>query len=181
MVVKVHMLSMVASFGIIILGGTLAMKTNTHTELAFYKGNGTIYDKLIRWYTGNGDPAKFSHVEIVLSREGENALLFSSSPRDGGVRQAWRKMTPDNWECITVPIGMNEAVLQEFISLELKSKYDWFGIFGSQILARGWQSRHRWFCSEICARVLGLPRPQSYSPESLRKFVLWIKQLSEDG
>lgn len=142
-----------------------------HIELAFYRGEGRLFDRLIRLWTRS----RFSHCEIVLRREGGQALLFSASPRDGGVRKVWRVLDPSRWECVTVRgHGLDALSLATFIGKTVGAKYDWAGIFGSQLFAAGFQKQKRWFCSEICAEVLGLPEPQRYSPEALRKMVLFL-------
>lgn len=140
-------------------------------ELAFYRGSGRPFDACVRLWTRS----EFSHCEIVLRREGKQALLFSASPRDGGVRTVWRELAPERWECVKVRgYGMDALSLAILMRKTMGARYDWAGIFGSQIFATGIQARKRWFCSEICAKALGLPDPHRYSPESLRKMVLFL-------
>jgi hypothetical protein len=134
-------------------------------ELAFYRGSGTLYDKLIRWWTGS----QFSHVEIVLERREDSVTLFSSSPRDGGVRVKDCALDTAKWEFYVVP-GEFPKGLMDYVG----AKYDWLGIFGSQFFAAGWNLKRRWFCSEICGAAIGLDQPQRYSPEGLRQIVLII-------
>jgi hypothetical protein len=141
----------------------------THTvELAFYRGGRTFYDRLIAWWT----KSEFTHVEIVRERENGKALIFSSSPRDGGVREVWCALNPDRWEFHTIEREIDKSIFET----ELRKRYDWLGILGSQILAGGLNLKTRWFCSEICARILRLEQPQRYSPESLRQFVIELKK-----
>lgn len=138
-------------------------------EVAFYRDSGRFLDRVIRWWTNS----QFSHCEIVLSRNGNEAVLFSASARDGGVRKVTRNLLPDRWDIITVG-RVNRQDLDRLIIEEAGAGYDYLGLFGSQFFASGWQSRKRWFCSEICAEVLGLPDPQRYSPESLRRLLLFL-------
>ena len=46
-------------------------------QLALYKGRGTLFNALIRWWTRS----PYSHCELVI-----NGTCYSSSIRDGGVR-----------------------------------------------------------------------------------------------
>jgi hypothetical protein len=141
-------------------------------EIAFYRGSGRVLDKVIRWWTRS----QFSHVEIVISRDGDKAVLFSASARDGGVRKATREWVPEQWEVVSVRHRISPLDLALFMRDEIGAGYDYAGLFGSQLFASGWQSKRRWFCSEICAAILGLPEPQRYSPESLRKMVLFLNE-----
>jgi hypothetical protein len=139
-------------------------------ELAFYKGRGTIYDRLIRLWTWS----RYSHVEIVVRRREKinSSLIFSSSPRDGGVRQKWSALDPARWDCVRVPRKLNRKLITD--ELELKAQYDWRGIIFSQIVPFGWQDKNNWFCSEICAAAIGLQNPHTYSPGALYRHVLRI-------
>ena len=54
-------------------------------RVAFYKGEGNFFDKLIRWWT----KSSYSHCELIFS----DGIFFSADPRDGGVR--YKNIVPD--------------------------------------------------------------------------------------
>ena len=141
-------------------------------ELAFYRGEGRLFDRLIRWWT----ESEYSHCEIVLSRKGDEAVLFSASPRDGGVRRCERTLVPERWDVVRFKCRLPPLDLALLMREEDGAKYDWLGIIWSQVFARGWQSRKRWFCSEICGHAAGIPEPHRYSPEGLRRLVLFLNE-----
>lgn len=116
-------------------------------RLAFYKDKGNFYDKLIRWYTDS----PYSHCELVFS----DGSFFSSSPRDGGVRFKVINPCPAQWDFIDLPLTLEqESMCRKIAALYEGKKYDWLGIYLSQIIKLNLQDRKRWFCSEIIIRVL---------------------------
>lgn len=127
-------------------------------RLALYKAPGELSDRLIRAWTRS----PYSHCELVLP----DARFVSSSPRDGGVRAKVIEPDPAVWDFLPLP-WIQPAHVEQLLEQEAGAGYDWLGILGSQILPTGIQSRSRWFCSEFCASVLGLEKPQCYSPGQL--------------
>jgi len=141
-------------------------------ELAFYRGNGNNFDKLIRWWTDSD----YSHVEIVI-----NGVGYSSSPRDGGVRKANINFGNGNWDMFEIPCTyLQEEKIRLFFEREMWKKYDWLGIFLTQAIPIGTQDPLRWFCSEIAmaafyhAEITTIEnKPKWYSPEDMyRKIIL---------
>ena len=138
-------------------------------RLAFYKGEGDIFDKLIRLWTRS----PYSHVEMVFGD-----LWYSSSPRDGGVRLKLIDPSPEHWDFVDLDvIPKKREEMRKFLISQLGKKYDWTGILLSQILPLDAQDPNRWFCSEICTAALkaggvGLKNhPQWYSPARLYREV----------
>lgn len=127
-------------------------------RLALYKAPGSFYDWAIRAWTRSA----YSHCELMLP----DGRFVSSSPRDGGVRAKVIEPDPAVWDFLPLP-WIQAAHVEQLLEQEAGAAYDWLGILGSQILPAGIQSRSRWFCSEFCARVLGLEQPQCYSPGQL--------------
>lgn len=115
--------------------------------VAFYQGKGTLFDKLIRWWTYSD----YSHVEFVFS-SGE---WIGSSPRDGGVRSTFIEPVPGHWKFVWVPISeQQEVALKEWCLSQVGKKYDWVGIILSQIFYFHVQEPKKWFCSELCTAGL---------------------------
>lgn len=132
--------------------------------LAFYKAPGLMGDKLIRLWTHS----KYSHVELII-----NDTWYTSSIRDGGVRQRHSKARPlDHWDFIEIDLAHDQALeaLTKFNEIR-GQKYDWIGILFSQLIKTDGHARGKWFCSEVCAYMLGLQKPHRYSPQNLyRRF-----------
>ena len=127
-------------------------------KLAFYKGKGTIVDKLIRWWT----KSKYSHVELVI-----NTDWYSISPRDSEVRCKQIHAKEGNWDFVDLPKTKDVEYVKKFYEQTKGAKYDWLGIFLSQLIPLGIQNRNRWFCSEWCAEALQITNSNSYSPQDL--------------
>jgi hypothetical protein len=132
---------------------------------AFYKGRGRFLDRLIRLVTGG----KYSHCEVLLTPldRANCALAFSASMRDGGVREKHIQFKDGHWDFITLhrPVDLNPVLACR------GAQYDWIGAVLSVLPWRIWQHPSKWFCSEICAVIVGLPitNPSGFARE-LRKW-----------
>jgi len=125
-------------------------------QLALYKGRGTLFNALIRWWTGS----PYSHCELVI-----NGTCYSSSIRDGGVRGKAMALPSDKWDVIELPWADDTAVTDWFIAHETE-RYGWLDLLTGQLL--GMQRDHRGvFCSEACAKALGLHGSTRMSPQGL--------------
>lgn len=126
-------------------------------KLAFYKAKGNFFDMLIRVWTRS----KYSHCELLI--DGES---YSSSPRDGGARILIDpNFKNENWDFVEVS-GDVEYALEVFNKHKGKG-YDWLGILFCQIIPLDIHDSKRVWCSEICAAMLKLDDPSSYSPQKL--------------
>lgn len=132
--------------------------------IAAYKGKGTFFDSLIRWWT----KSPYSHVEIVLHRNQYYFKGFSSSTRDGGVRVKSIKVKSGHWDFFEADAPRLE---EEEMRKHIGKGYDFMGILLSQILPLKRHSKRRFFCSELCAHMMGLSAPQKYSPDDLVKHI----------
>jgi hypothetical protein len=133
-------------------------------KIAFYKGSGTIFDKLIRLWTWS----KYSHVELVADN-----IWYTSSPRDDGVVKREIDYDPDHWDMFELNIHKNKEII-DFIDAEMGKRYDWLGIFLSQIIKLNIHNPNRWFCSEIVHKAIqaggfrsDLGKSNGYSPGKL--------------
>lgn len=147
--------------------------------LAFYKAQGDRIDRAIRWWTAS----PYSHVELIQWRGREDAmgrpeaLAISASHRDGGVRARIIAMTPGHWEYVPVPWAVSLRVWLRAQDL-IGAGYDYPGLLLSQFLNLRRGVRQRWFCSELLAHLLDLPRPSAYSPGDLHDLVTRINALT---
>ena len=136
----------------------------------FYKADGTLFDKLIRWWTRS----KYSHVELELG-EGE---WWSSSPRDGGVRTRKIIFNAYHWDTLELKDADAHA-LRAFFKQREGTRYDAAGLLLTQIFKTPYRSRERFFCSEICAAALGVPDGDLYSPGDMYKLLRWQQRWTD--
>lgn len=129
---------------------------------AFYKAEGDIFDRLIRWWTCG----PYSHVEMVIGSPVGETTIISASPRDGGVREKRLVLDPEHWDLVETE-GDAEAAAA-FMRSQIGKKYDWLGILLCQVLPLNWHWSGGWFCSEICAAAIGLESPHTFHPSALR-------------
>ena len=113
-------------------------------RLAFYKGKGDWVDKVIKWWT----KSQYSHVEVVVGN-----TWISSSPRDGGVRSMrMESYNAEHWDIIDYP-GVTSGDVFDLFRRTKGDDYDFIGIFFSQVLPLGVQSKSKWYCSEWAAEL----------------------------
>jgi hypothetical protein len=128
--------------------------------VAFYKGRSRLFDRLVQWWTRS----PYSHCEIVLATDAMGkSLCASSSFLDGGVRYKYIKLYPHKWDILQVETTRDPA---EWMKKHAGAGYDLPGLFGF-ILRVVPHDGQRWFCSEACAAMLGLPEPWRYDPGTL--------------
>ena len=125
-------------------------------QLAMYKAHGNWVNRLIRWWTGS----QYSHCELVI-----HGVCFSSSVRDGGVRGKCMALPAGSWDVIPIPWADADSVTQWFADHE-RDRYGWLDLLTGQLL--GMQRDHRGvFCSEACAKALGMRSATRMSPQAL--------------
>lgn len=129
-------------------------------QLWFYKAKGNFLDKLIRLVTRS----KYSHVELCI-----DGYCYSSSQWDGGVRRKLINFS-DHWDKIELEVS-SEHKLDMLILFQEENgkKYDWFGAIKTAIRFVP-EHEDKFFCSEIVAQALGLPKPRNWTPEDLYQF-----------
>lgn len=126
-------------------------------KVAFYKGKGGTFNKLIRWWT----KSDYSHVELII-----DGVWYSSSHIDGGVRGKVIEPKPGHWDIYQLK-NVDTLYARDCIRYALTHKYDWTGIIFSQIFPLGLQNPERYFCSELVGEALSIDYPQRYSPGEL--------------
>lgn len=136
-------------------------------RVAFYKASGKIGDKLIRLWTGG----PYSHCEVVM-----DGMAYSASQYHNAVR-AWHFQEDHNkWDIVELD-SLDENIILTFFRNELGKKYDWLGIFLSQLFPFQIHNKSKWFCSEICHEALvvgGLKsafKSQEVDPNTLYKIL----------
>lgn len=144
-------------------------------KLASRKKSTSIYSKIIKLWPFGGAAGRYSHSELVFS----DGMTFSSDEADNGTRWKEKIENPADWDFIDIPCTeAEENRVRKFCDGELNCKYDKKGILFSFLpIPVGWQSKDRWFCSEICVAALqqiGLlvgVTPASVAPSRLHKLL----------
>lgn len=136
----------------------------TIVYLASYKGTlpglSGVINRVIRWVTRS----PYSHTEVCLGYPfGKPVQCLSSSGLDGGVRMKTMQLSPDKWDVVPMPWVSQLAVL-DFARLERGSRYDYAGCLRFAFPWLIGASKHRWFCTEVAAKVAGYPTPWRFCP-----------------
>lgn len=115
----------------------------TYAVVAFYKAVGELFDHAVRIWEGG----RYSHCEIVLP----SGRWISASPRDGGVRYVDNEMDLSKWDFVAIKVDDKPlAKATQWAATQEGKKYDWTGIFLSQILPFCIENPRKFFCSEFC-------------------------------
>lgn len=141
--------------------------------LALYKGrrDGTgarvWAARFSDWLTRKLTRGIYSHCEIAVATDIRQFDCYSSSIRDGGVRHKTMPLPATKWDLIplTDPSGSLKANLAAVFARTQGQCYDLAGALGVVFKTR--QRHDRWFCSEWCGQVLGLPESWRFSPNDL--------------
>lgn len=137
--------------------------------LALYKGSrqgyapAAVKARIGDWITRKITRGIYSHCEIADPCEG-GYLCYSSSIRDGGVRVKKMELPSEKWDLIPLH-GTTRADLERVWQAAQGKRYDWAGAIGTVLKIR--QRPDKWFCSEFCAAVMGIPDGWRFSPNDL--------------
>ncbi len=152
-------------------------------RIAFYKGRGHgIFNFIASYGVKLFTLGRYSHVEIIDDRGDEWKWYSASAFNEGTVRVKIFDHDPKNWDIFDLKPEVkdrhNDKRVFAYVCTQLGKKYDWLGIFGSQVLPLTVDKHDKWFCSEICHKSLceGLyliPRLKSeqVSPNKLYKIL----------
>lgn len=144
----------------------------SNVYLALYKGRRSGKGLNVRlsqfsdWLTRKLTKGQYSHCELVVERDDGQFCCYSSSIRDGGVRQKIMPLPEEKWDLI--PLDWNEEKAYKmalFFYQNKGKKYDWLGAVG--VVLKCSQDKRKYFCSEFCAEAIGLAEPWRFSPNDL--------------
>lgn len=132
--------------------------------LAFYKPSKpkSLWHRTIEFF----DRSPYTHVEIAIESE-KGYDCYSSSHTDGGVRKKKITLKSGKWTLYRIDIKAKDV--EERFALEAGKKYDYLGLLSTKLHFIPSGSR-KWFCSELCASVLGLSKPHTYGIKKLLKY-----------
>lgn len=104
-----------------------------------------------------------SHVELVIDGQ-----CYSSSLRDGGVRAKQIDLNKPHWRLVPVPWADAELALQQFERFKGRP-YGYADLLAQHVLRLPVDARGL-TCSELVARMLGLPRAERIDPAWLTDY-----------
>jgi hypothetical protein len=138
-------------------------------ELLFFRDEPGIAAKAIRWWT----KSPYSHVELHFG----DGICFSSRPGSGC---GWKYYDVNRPDIVRISLDQLDPYYDRIIRFcyaEAECAYDWKGIVFCMVFPFGWQSRSKWFCSEICTAMCQLAgifqdvKPHEVTPGALFKLV----------
>lgn len=130
-------------------------------KLASYKH--VVWWDIGAWIIRKATGKPYSHSELVADGQ-----CYSSSIQDGGVRDEDSEIVlhnPDHWDIIPLPWACDSCVMDYYRETR-GEPYGWLDLLLQYCLHLNIESRGD-FCSQWCAKALGLPNPGQYSPGSL--------------
>lgn len=148
-------------------------------KIAFKRHPVTIPAKAICWWT----ESEYFHSELVFSC----GLSFSSDLDTGRTRfKTIDYLHTSDWITIVLPFdAKTEEEIFKFCCEEEGCRYDWVGIFLTQIIPLSRQSKSKWFCSEVCTRALQIGgwledvKPHEISPGELINLIIERRLLNQ--
>jgi hypothetical protein len=140
------------------------MNTTKTVSIIFYKGPGTLGEKLVRLWTSS----PYAHCEF-----GRSDGLYHSNDRFRFIsRTHTLEIDPLDWEICEIELP--SEIIQRVERRQLRkngTKYDWIGIIFSQIFRLGYHNKKRWFCSKSNAddlayayRLMQRSKKDQYAP-----------------
>ncbi len=110
-------------------------------SIVFYKGRGTLAEKLIRLWT----KSPYSHCEFRRS----DGLCHSNDRYRLVSRLQALEIDARDWE--VCELELPSEIIDRVERRQLRkngTRYDWMGIVFSQVFRLGWHDKKRWFCSK---------------------------------
>jgi hypothetical protein len=121
------------------------------------------FNRIIRFFTRG----QYSHSEICLGNPFAGPVkCLSSVGIEGGVRIKTMQLSPEKWDVIPLPTLPHRA-FWHFHDQHLGKPYDLIGCVRTVLPFVGREHAHRWFCSEVCAAVMGHAEPWRMHPNVL--------------
>ena len=94
---------------------------------------------------------------------------------DGGVRYKEIDLTNGKWDLIDLPWA-NEEMALTFFENTKGSKYDWWGLLGSQIINFRGNIKDSYFCNEWVCSALGIPLAEIYNPDTFGQLCKFLTE-----
>ena len=110
----------------------------------------------------------YSHSEIVIGDDPFNqpAYCASATGVEGGVRGKMMQLAKADWDLIEID-WISEQTVEDWMTLHDADKYDYIGDVRFLLPLVACQGQGTWFCSEMCAAILGFEEPWRMDPNML--------------
>ena len=119
-----------------------------------------LINRVIRFFT----KSEYSHSEIC---EGDPLAgpvnCLSSVGSEGGVRLKHMQLSPDKWDVIALP-NVPARMFWEFFRANRGYSYDFIGCVRTVLPFVSREHKTKWFCSEVCAEIIGHTEPWRMHP-----------------
>lgn len=131
--------------------------------------------KLIKWKT----KSKYFHVEMVI----DNKWISSHVDDDGIQIRDLKPLYDPSYDYYELHVSdlspEREEIFWRFLNAQVGTGYDWKGILVSQLINLDWETRDKWFCSEIVTKILQMlyveefimRKPNQLSPHMVHEIV----------
>lgn len=136
-----------------------------------YKGKGTTFDKLVRWFTNS----IYSHVEIYDVNSNQS---YSSSFRDGGVRKKTIVFNSESWDFFFIDQKYTSEMLEDFFISTKGSKYDMLGVVIGHLIKMPLHYKKKYFCNEWCGEFLQVSQPHKFNPKTLLEHLVEVDKVT---
>lgn len=132
-------------------------------QVAFYKGTDRFFNRAVSWW----QRGPYSHCELVTAYDVGQAICYSASFQDGGVRRKVMALNTDHWDLVNIEVSPQQAWAAERWFFEhLGEGYDLAGLVG--FVWGPWAHRpDKWFCNEAVGAALGLQDAWRLCPNGL--------------
>lgn len=134
-------------------------------HLASYKstrpGWHGLINRAIRFFT----KSIYSHSEICKGDPFAGPVYcLSSVGSEGGVRLKLMQLNPAKWDVIALPPHVTDTKFWDFTEENIGKKYDLIGCMRTVLPFVSREHKTRWFCSEVCAEIIGHTEPWRMHP-----------------
>lgn len=122
----------------------------------FYKGNTSkkgvkgLYERLEDAVIRCATKGPYSHCELAIKDKEGYYTLFSSSPRDKGVRSKTARLDLNKWDIIEIDVPQNNII--NYFNQTRGARYDILGVLGIVLPVK--DKRSKFFCSEWCYNAI---------------------------
>lgn len=151
--------------------------------VAFYKGRGpTWFIRFKQGLTKVWTRGHYSHCELIHQTWDEVQDPFkddaiemwygATTYNPDGVASRQLVLKPEHWDIYDISNEIDIPLALEFLRSKIGLRYDWLGIYLSHVIPLGFDRSERYFCSEYLAECLGLKAPATFSPVSLKRYMI---------
>lgn len=131
-------------------------------KFAFYKGNATLLDRLIRWWMRG----PYAHVEAILDQSEDGTYTIASSVPGIGIRIAINQtLASTDWDIVDGPGDPGAA--RAWFEARDGAPYDYVGLFGFIVRPATGDDRGKWWCSEACLEAIGFTGAWRFDPNAM--------------